>query len=80
MPPPLPRQCKGILVNWTLSCPQDPASAGQCANVCSSGVVQDPCAACDPGLWAPVCALDGSVVPNPCLAKASTPAGCLPAC
>lgn len=62
-------KCKGIPVNWALSCPQDRRAADQCAQLCSTGVQPDPCATCDPGLWAPLCALDGSVVPNACIAK-----------
>ncbi len=68
-PPLCPVQCNGVDINAAVQCSGDPAGQAECQQRCQSAAEESRCRWCNATEWAPVCALDGSVVPNPCLAK-----------
>ncbi|KAL4428493.1 hypothetical protein ABPG75_002582 [Micractinium tetrahymenae] len=62
-------KCNGVEINEQVQCSGDPADQADCQQRCQAAAEANRCRWCDTAEWAPVCALDGSVVPSACLAK-----------
>lgn len=56
-------------MNAAVLCSSDPAGQAECQQRCQAAAEESRCRWCNSTEWAPLCALDGSVVPNACLAK-----------